>query len=645
MSQRIILQRIVPMAFLLMSGNLAVYGQHEHSGPTSPVTAPKIFLDKSPKIVEYQLSRLSNEQLLLVERVTTDKKYAPVFSAILLREGMSPAYREEALAGLVQLNQSDPVSELTAALQAVKGDEPTARGTVASLAKMLLTLELATLAANSQGLVNLVEAAAPLQASAGYAALIVAGPSEEAWNRAVASEQLPQLLEGIPLIPSAAVRNKLHASVLHLFDTDQPLDIRRAALTTLASIPGSPELTFALAAEQVEVEELRAAAIRALLSVPAEARRAETSLKLVEWLVLYAEATPPPARTTPAFLDAMALVDQLLASAPTEQAKLWRGRLRETVVRVVRVHTIREEMRYDLPYFAVEAGRPVQVVLINEDLMPHNLVVTVPGALQEVAELGLELGPVAGFEGKEYVPVSDKVLYATHMVAADEQESLTFTAPTVPGEYPYVCTFPRHWMRMYGVMVVVDDLDAWLKNPITPVDPIGSNRQFVQSWTIEEFSDGMDNSLLDNSLRGRSKEIGQRLFVEATCAQCHKLGDSGLGNVGPNLGQVFARWKGDSLAVLREILDPSHTIDEKYAVRLVLTVDGKTITGLVVNETKESLSLMENPEALQPTVIPQENIEQMVKTSTSMMPKGLLDRFSRDEILEILAYIRDSQNP
>jgi putative heme-binding domain-containing protein len=231
------------------------------------------------------------------------------------------------------------------------------------------------------------------------------------------------------------------------------------------------------------------------------------------------------------------------------------------------------------------------------------------------------------------------------MVAADEQESLTFTAPTVPGEYPYVCTFPRHWMRMYGVMVVVDDLDAWLKNPITPVDPIGSNRQFVQSWTIEEFSDGMDNSLLDNSLRGRSKEIGQRLFVEATCAQCHKLGDSGLGNVGPNLGQVFARWKGDSLAVLREILDPSHTIDEKYAVRLVLTVDGKTITGLVVNETKESLSLMENPEALQPTVIPQENIEQMVKTSTSMMPKGLLDRFSRDEILEILAYIRDSQNP
>jgi putative heme-binding domain-containing protein len=111
------------------------------------------------------------------------------------------------------------------------------------------------------------------------------------------------------------------------------------------------------------------------------------------------------------------------------------------------------------------------------------------------------------------------------------------------------------------------------------------------------------------------------------------------------LGQVFARWKGDSLAVLREILDPSHTIDEKYAVRLVLTVDGKTITGLVVNETKESLSLMENPEALQPTVIPQENIEQMVKTSTSMMPKGLLDRFSRDEILEILAYIRDSQNP
>ena len=123
-------------------------------------------------------------------------------------------------------------------------------------------------------------------------------------------------------------------------------------------------------------------------------------------------------------------------------------------------------MRYDVPYFAVRAGKPVQIVLENHDLMPHNLVVTVPGALKEVAQLGLQAGPNGGWKGLQYVPESDKVLHATQMVPADKKALLTFTAPSEPGEYPYVCTFPQHWYRMYGVMVVVEDLDAWQKNPI-----------------------------------------------------------------------------------------------------------------------------------------------------------------------------------
>ncbi len=59
------------------------------------------------------------------------------------------------------------------------------------------------------------------------------------------------------------------------------------------------------------------------------------------------------------------------------------------IVRVVPIRMVEEEMRYDQPYFAVEAGRPVQIVLDNADLMPHNLVITAPGALREVAEQGL----------------------------------------------------------------------------------------------------------------------------------------------------------------------------------------------------------------------------------------------------------------
>jgi hypothetical protein len=70
------------------------------------------------------------------------------------------------------------------------------------------------------------------------------------------------------------------------------------------------------------------------------------------------------------------------------------------------------------------------------------------------------------------VPDSPKVLDALSMVQPEESATMTFTAPKTPGEYDFVCTFPGHWVRMYGVMVVVPDLDAWEKNPTPPKDPM-----------------------------------------------------------------------------------------------------------------------------------------------------------------------------
>ena len=97
------------------------------------------------------------------------------------------------------------------------------------------------------------------------------------------------------------------------------------------------------------------------------------------------------------------------------------------------------------------------------------------------------MAPDALTAGKQYVPAVEQVLFATKMVQAGKQERLTFDAPAVPGEYPFVCTYPNHWMRMYGVMVVVEDLDAFLQSPTEPKDPIGNNRSFVQNWKLSDF--------------------------------------------------------------------------------------------------------------------------------------------------------------
>jgi putative heme-binding domain-containing protein len=469
--------------------------------------------------------------------------------------------------------------------------------------------------------------------------LVTANAVDQALSQAGLSDDSQlAFLNSIEWIPDVKNRGPLREHVVAALKSSQNDAVRRAAIRALGSIPERQTATFELLASWFPAEAFRPATVRALLKVPVDKRTGETGAKLARSLVDYAEQTPAEQRTSSSFIDAMQLADQLLAKLPSEEAKVLRKRLDAVTVRVIRIRTVEEEMRYDLPYFAVQAGKSVQVVLENHDLMPHNLVITVPGALKEVAQLGLQVGPQGGWKGLAYVPESDKVLHATNLVPADQQARLTFEAPTEPGEYPYVCTFPQHWYRMYGVMVVVEDLDAWLKNPVEPANPIGSNRSFVQAWTLNDLKEE-----LDAGLRGRTLEIGQRIFQEASCAGCHKINGEG-GIIGPELTEVISRWKGDRLGVLREILEPSHKVDDQYLMQKILTVDGQTITGIRIAEDDKKVTLVSSPDAKEPMILLKDDIEAMVPSSVSMMPKALLDQYTKDEIFELLAYL-ESVNP
>jgi putative heme-binding domain-containing protein len=622
------------LAVILLPTSVAQKGATQDD---DPVVRPRVFLDKSPRIVWYQLNRLTNQQLLMVERKTGDAKYAPVYTAILIRPGMSMQHRESALAALEDTNQSDSVTELLAVFASLDEDDKSSQRVGRQLATLLLRQPLKVLVQHADRFAEAADGDGALQRATALAGLVAVGRIEQAEAMAqrgpVASADF---LLAISLIPDLKLRRRSRQTVLDFLVDGQPKSVRRKAIRALSSVMEPGDDTFATVAPFLMKSEFRDAAVKTLLAVPTADRSREIAERLIVQLVEIAEATVPAERTTDPFIESMQLAEQLLVGIPLESARRYRDRLREVSVRVVLIHTVEEEMRYDTPFFAVEAGRSVQVVLQNEDLMPHNLVITAPDALQEVAQMGALLPKGEGVEAKQYVPKSPLVLFATEMVPAGKQERLTFTAPSEPGEYPFVCTFPRHWMRMYGVMVVVEDLDEWLKNPVEPSDPIGSNRAFVKSWMIDDFP--VD---LQTELRGRSLEIGERLFVEATCALCHKVNGTG-GAVGPELTDVLKRWKGDHRGILREILDPSHKIDPKYAVQVIYTVDGLIVSGIVDSEDKEAIAILENPEAKKPTVIAIKDVDERVRSSKSMMPKALLDRFSRDEILEILNYLEQA---
>lgn len=596
---------------------------------------PKIFLNKSPRVVAYQLKRLSNARLLRVERNTADAKYVPVYRAILTRSGMSPDEQAKAAQALAELNRTSLVTEFLGATSEIKStsrqDRLTARQIIQLLVRTPQQLDGQTVAlsdaATSEGIWS---------RQAGFAGLIASGKTDQALSAAKSDEQIQACLAAIELVPQPERRNSLRESILAWLSHDN-VEVQRAAILALQGISKDRKSVYSVLAPKVVQSELREAVVETLLTIQKDDRNAKQSANVVDFLVKLAEDTPAADRTSSAFTSAMQLADRGLADLPIEAARSYRQRLRETVVRVIQIHSVEEEMRYDQPYFVVEAGRPVQVLLINEDLMGHNLVITTPGDLQEVAELGLLAGPAGDDQGRQYVPKSDKVLFATNLVGPGQEERLTFNAPTEPGEYPYVCTFPRHWMRMYGVMLVVDDLDAWLQSPKVPKDPLGIERGFVQNWKVEDFAN-QDVALPEDSIASASKEKGAAHFVEATCSQCHQANGSG-GQVGPALNGVLERWKGDHANVLREILEPSHRIDPKYAVHLIVTVDGESISGIVASEDKKSVSVLANPESKELTVVAKDDIEEMVRTSTSMMPKGLLDRYSREEVLELLSYV------
>src|SRR4029453_18787082 len=124
------------------------------------------------------------------------------------------------------------------------------------------------------------------------------------------------------------------------------------------------------------------------------------------------------------------------------------------------LRTIPEQMLYDKPLIVVEPGKHVEINLQNKDAMQHNLVIVKPGATEEIGLAAEKMLPQPDAFLRLYVPDSPKVLFATKMLDGGQSAKLAFTAPTEPGEYPYLCTYPAHWRRMVGTLAVVTDVEA-----------------------------------------------------------------------------------------------------------------------------------------------------------------------------------------
>ena len=158
----------------------------------------------------------------------------------------------------------------------------------------------------------------------------------------------------------------------------------------------------------------------------------------VEFVPASASAQNAPAPNSPA----------PVAKHQTAMPSDWNG----TVDQTVSVQGV-EGLKFSLGSFDVKPGARVKLDFANTSDMLHNLVVVRPGTGTKVGEAALRLG----LDGQklDYVPKSDDVLFNTSLLEPQKVESIYFVAPTTPGEYQYVCTFPGHYVTMQGTMRVI----------------------------------------------------------------------------------------------------------------------------------------------------------------------------------------------
>ncbi len=428
-------------------------------------------------------------------------------------------------------------------------------------------------------------------------------------------------------------------ATFELGGSDAATTIRAAAMLALTAVRGEEAKTFKTLASLVKDSNDRLSAVRALQRIPRQFWPKEDAQPLADLMLAHIRQIPTKERTSPAALDALEFADGLTTLMPADLAKKYRADLGELGVRVIRLLTLPERMAYDKEVLVVQAGKPVEFLFENVDLMPHNFVITQPGAMEELGKLAEAQAQDPAAAVRHFVPKSNKVLLSSYLLQPRETQKLSFTAPTAPGVYPYVCTYPGHWMRMHGALYVVADLEQYRANPDVylakanlPIrDDLLKDRRPRTEWKMEDLTAAVAD------LKGRSFGNGKQMFQVATCIACHKMENVG-NNFGPDLLQLDVKKK--PLDVLKDIIEPSFIIHEKFQTFAFELSSGKVVQGIILEETPQMVKIIENPLVkAEPLILKASDIDNRRKVPQSIMPKGSLDKLSRDEILDLLAYV------
>ncbi|MFN0171889.1 MAG: HEAT repeat domain-containing protein [Bryobacteraceae bacterium] len=133
-------------------------------------------------------------------------------------------------------------------------------------------------------------------------------------------------------------------------------------------------------------------------------------------------------------------------------------------------------------------------------------------------------------------------------------------------------------------------------------------------------------------------EKGKEIF-EKECASCHRFSNAGK-DFGPDLTTVTRRFKKKD--ILEAVLWPSKTISDQYGSIIVETKEGDVINALLVREDAQKL-VLKTAEVERPIEVPKAKVRDRRPSKISIMPEGMLDGYSLDQISHLFAFLLGGQ--
>jgi len=138
--------------------------------------------------------------------------------------------------------------------------------------------------------------------------------------------------------------------------------------------------------------------------------------------------------------------------------------------------------------------------------------------------------------------------------------------------------------------------------------------------------------LLTPEIIKRANLAEGRAMFQKHCVNCHRLFGEG-GTIGP---EITGAQRTNVEYMLENLVDPSSAVAKDFQMELFRTDTGRAITGLVIDETEIALTIQTANERL---VVPKSEIEERTLSKVSMMPEGLLQTLSNDQVRDLIGYL------